>query len=139
MPTTGTVNTRLMVIKVGTVTITCLTDASLSMTVETRDTTCKDTASWTAALSGKRSWEISGGAFFAYDAAYGAVALFDLFNSDQATLAVVKWGTTVVGDISFSGTALLTSLSFSAPGTDENTTLEFTFMGVGPLAKSTNV
>lgn len=139
MATTGTVNSRLMVIKVGTATVTCLTDASLSMTVETRDTTCKDTASWTSALAGKRSWELSGGAYFAYDATYGAEDLFDIYASDQSTLSTVKWGTTVSGDLIFSGTALLTSLNFSAPGTDENTTVEFTFMGVGALAKSTNV
>lgn len=138
MATTGTVNSKLMVIKVGTATITCMTDATLSMSVETRDTTCKDSNSWTNALPSRKSWSMSGTAFFAYDATYGPDDLFAIYEGDQSTLATVKWGTTVTGDTVYSGTAILTSLTFSAPGSDENTTVEFEFTGVGALADSVN-
>ena len=136
MATTGTVNSTLMVIKVGSTTISCLTDASLSMTQEMRDTTCKDSSSWNNALPAKRTWEMSGSAFFAYDATYGAADLFTLYNTQAS--ATVKWGTTVTGDKVYSGTAYLTSLEFAASGTDENTTINFTFQGVGALAQGTN-
>ena len=138
MATTGVVNSTLMVIKVGSSTVACLTDASLSMTQESRDTTCKDSSSWTNVLAAKRSWEVSGTGLFAYDATYGGKDLATLFIGGQSTLSTIKWGTTVSGDTIYSGTALLTSLSLNGAGTDENTTFEFTFQGVGALAASTN-
>lgn len=138
MATTGVVNSKLMVIKVGAATVTCLVDVTLSMNVETRETTCKDSGSWNEALASKRGWTASGSGMFAYDATYGAKQLFDIYSSDQTTLATITWGTTVTGDEVYSGDAILTSLTFSAPGSDENTTFEFEFQGSGELASATN-
>lgn len=135
MATTGIVNTRLLVIQVGSAVISCLTDASLSISQETRDTTCKDSGGWSNVLGAKRTWEMSGTALFSFDGTYTFSDLFALINS-QAT-ATIKWGTTVSGDQVYSGTGLLTSLSASSSGTDENGTYEFTFMGVGAITEAT--
>lgn len=136
MPTAGTVNTTLVKIKTGATVVTCLTDASINFTQDTRDTTCKDSNSWSNALPGKRSWEVSGSGLFAYDATNGADTLFTAFKNQ--TLITVVWGTTVTGDKTYGGTGYLTSLSFSAAGTDENTTFEFTIMGVGEAVSAVN-
>ena len=134
--TAGILNSQAAVIQVGAATISCLTDASLSITQETRDTTCKDSGGWSNVLGAKRTWEMSGSFLFAYDATYGFDDLFALILS-QAT-ATIAWGSVVVGDKIWSGSGLLTSLSASSSGTDENVTADFTFMGVGALAQTTN-
>lgn len=136
MATTGIVNSKILVIKVGSTTISCLTDASVSMTQEFRDTTCKDSASWNNILPAKRSWEISGSALFSYDGTYTFSDLFALFNGQ--TSATVTWGTTVTDDTTYGGTAYLASLSASSPGSDENGTYDFSFTGSGAIAEATN-
>ena len=78
---------------------------------------------------------MSGTALFSFDGTYTFDDLFTLFNN-QST-ATVKWGSTVSGDKVYSGTALLTSLTASSPGTDDNGTYDFTFMGVGAITEAT--
>jgi len=129
MATTGIVNSRLLVIQVGTVTISCLTDATFSITRNTRDTTCKDSGGWSNVLAASASWEMSGSALFSFDGTYTYDDLYALIVAGAS--ATVKWGSTVAGDTVYSGTGLLTSLEATSPGTDENATYSFTFMGVG--------
>ena len=136
MATTGIVNSTLIAIKVGSTLITCQTDATVSMTQEFRDTTCKDSSSWSNILPAKRSWEMSGSALFSYDGAYNFSALFALYSGQ--TSSTVKWGTTVSGDKIYSGSAYLSSLSGASSGSDENVTCDFTFTGSGAIAESTN-
>lgn len=136
MATTGIVNTRIMVIKLGSAVISCLTDASLSMSQEFRDTTCKDSGGFNNILPAKRSWEISGSALFSYD---GTTTFDDFFALWSAqTIATLVYGTTVSGDKIYTGTAYLSSLSVSSSGTDENVTFEFSMTGTGTLTESTN-
>ena len=136
MATTGIVNSKLAVIKVGSTVISCLTDASVSMTQEFRDTTCKDSASWNNILPAKRTWEMSGSALFSYDGTYTFDDLFALFNTQAS--ATIAWGTAVVGDKIYSGTAYIASLSASSSGSDENVTYDFSFTGSGAIAETTN-
>ncbi len=135
MATTGIVNSRLLVIKVGTVTVSCLTDATFSITRNTRDTTCKDSGGWSNVLAAAGSWEMSGTALFSFDGTYTYNDLFTLISTGAT--ASVKWGSTVTGDTIYSGTGLLTSLEATSPGTDENATYSFTFMGVGEITSAT--
>ena len=136
MPTTGIVNSRLMVIKVGTTVVSCLTDASLSLSQEFRDTTCKDSGGFNNILPAKRGWEMSGSALFSYDGTTTFEDFFALWNGQ--TLATVVFGTTVSGDKIYTGSAYLSSLSSSSSGTDENVTFEFSLTGTGTLTESTN-
>ena len=136
MPTTGIVNSRLMVIKVGTTVVSCLTDASLSLSQEFRDTSCKDSGGFNNILPAKRGWEMSGSALFSYDGTTTFEDFFALWNGQ--TLATVIFGTTVSGDKIYTGSAYLSSLSSSSSGTDENVTFEFSLTGTGTLTESTN-
>lgn len=136
MPTTGIVNSRIMVIKLGTAVVSCLTDASLSLSQEFRDTTCKDSGGFNNILPAKRSWEISGTALFSYDGTTTFDDFFALWNAQ--TLATLVFGTTVTGDKIYSGSGYLASLSVTSSGTDENVTFEFSITGTGTLTESTN-
>jgi predicted secreted protein len=135
MATTGIVNSRLLVIQVGTVTVSCLTDATFSINRNTRDTTCKDSGGWSNVLAASASWEMSGSALFSFDGTYTYDDLYALITTGAS--ATVKWGSTVTGDTVYSGTGLLTSLEATSPGTDENATYSFTFMGVGAPTSAT--
>ena len=135
MATTGIVNSRLLVIKVGTVTVSCLTDATFSINRNTRDTTCKDSGGWSNVLAASASWEMSGSALFSFDGTYAYDDLYALITTGAS--ATVKWGSTVTGDTVYSGTGLLTSLEATSPGTDENATYSFTFTGVGAPTSAT--
>jgi len=134
--TTGIINSKIVVIKVGSATVSCLTDASISMTQEFRDTTCKDSASWNNILPAKRTWELSGSALFSYDGTYTFEDFFSLFNGQ--TSATVAWGSTAVDDKIWGGTAYLASLSGSSSGSDENVTYDFSFTGSGAISQTTN-
>ena len=126
MATTGIVNSRIMTISVGATVVTCLTDANLNISVESRDTTCKDTDSYNSSLPGRVSWTMGGSAMFAYA----------LINTGAT--ATVKIGTNVTGDKTWSGTAFFTSLSLSSAGSDENVTFDFELQGTGALTEATN-
>jgi hypothetical protein len=125
-----------MVIKVGTTVVSCLTDASLSLSQEFRDTSCKDSGGFNNILPAKRGWEMSGSALFSYDGTTTFEDFFALWNGQ--TLATVIFGTTVSGDKIYTGSAYLSSLSSSSSGTDENVTFEFSLTGTGTLTESTN-
>ena len=136
MATTGTVNSRIMKIYTGSApgtAITCLTDASISMSTEMRDVTCKDSDGWNDALPARRSWTMSAEGNFAYDAANGARELWEAWNNQ--TNLTLAFKTSESGDYSYTGSGYLTSLEFSAPGTDENVTFSFELEGVGELSE----
>jgi predicted secreted protein len=138
MATTGTVNGRIIVIKTGNspgTTITCLTDSTLSLTADTRDTSCKDsTGNWSEAIVGTQSWTISGSGKFAFDASHGFEDLYDLYLAGAAFRTDIA--STAAGDLGWYGNALCTDLSLNAPD-NEDTTFDFTFTGTGALNKYT--
>jgi len=136
MATTGIVNSRIMVIKLGSAVVSCLTDASLSVSQEFRDTTCKDSGGFNNILPAKRGWELSGSALFSYDGTTTFDDFFALWTGQ--TTATMVYGTTVSGDKIYTGTAYLSSLSVSSSGTDENVSFEFSMTGSGTLTESTN-
>jgi predicted secreted protein len=134
MATTGIINTKLMKLYTGTspgTAITCQTDASLSVTNETRDITCKDSGQWKEALYAQTSWEISGSALVSWDGANSAEEISNFVLTQASTTVAFKTG--VSGDPIWSGSVLWTSFEISSPGTNENVTMSFTGMGTGTL------
>jgi len=134
MATTGILNGTDLLVYVGSDAIAHSTSCSLSLSMDTRDATTKDSAGWTDRLEGLRSWEISGEGLVALDAEYGFTDLFALYNG--RTSATVKFSTEVSGDKYYSGTAYLTSLEQEAP-TEDNTSFSFTFSGSDVLSETT--
>jgi len=135
MATTGVVNSKLMKIKIGGSFITCQTNADLSVTNGTRQTTCKDSGQWEEFLYGQTNWTMSGDLLFAYDAATPHEDIYDIAVGQ--TLASLVYGTGVTGDVHWSGTAVVTEWSMSSPGQNENVTGAYSFQGTGALVKFT--
>lgn len=136
--TTGALNTSLVKIFIGAtpVAITCIVDATVSVSMAPRNITCHDSGDYEDYLSGPISWEMSGTGIFAYDAANGYDTLFTAIKA-KAKLTVA-WGTAVGGDFKYGGQALLTKLDGNASGNNANTQFSFSMMGVGEPAKTVN-
>ena len=136
--TVGTVLAKSMKLYIGTstpVAVTCQVDASISMSTNMIQTSCKDSGADGAYLPGEKSWTASGSGNFAFDATYGESQLFAAWK-DQTVVAVV-FQNTVVGDKKYSGNTYITSLSFNSSGNDEAVTFDFELQGTGALVEAT--
>lgn len=120
---------------VGATAITCQTDASISMSTNMFETTCKDSAANSAFLPGSKSWTASGSGSLAFDATYGAEELFAAWDA-QTSMSIV-FQTAVTGDKKYSGSAYITSLNINSSGNDEAVTFDYELQGTGALAEAT--
>jgi predicted secreted protein len=111
MASVGVVNTKLMKWFVGSTAITCQTDGTLSITNDTRDTTCKDSGQWKELLYAQTGWEMSG-------------------------TATVSFKTAVSGDDIYTGTVIWTKMDIASAGTNQNVTISYTGMGTGVLTQT---
>lgn len=136
MPTTGVINGTLLRVYVNGTAIAKTTSSELSITKNTRDTSSKDSGSWTNRLYARGEWEITGDYLQAEDSTYGLDDLFALVENE--TIVTVKMSSEVSGDKYFTGSALITSLNRSAPDQD-NVTGSFTFQSDGALSIATVV
>ena len=135
MPTTGTVNGRIIKIFVDSTAVTCQTNSTIEMTMEPRESTCKDTVGNAAAfLAGRTSWTLGGEAKLAFDAAKGFSALYTAWKNGSSL--AVAWQSTVAGDKGYSGNGFITSLSGDTPD-NEDSTFSFSIQGSGALNEFT--
>ena len=112
------------------------TSASLSVSMETRDTTTKDSAGWQENLEGLKNWSLSGDGLVTYSITgdYDTPdELFTLLNN--RTLVKVKFGSATSGEIDYTGDAYLVSYEQEA-GVEENVTYSFGFTGTGVLTQA---
>jgi len=138
MATTGTVLAKNMKLFIGSTAITCQVDASLSMSTNMFEITCKDSAANSAFLPGTKAWTVSGSGNFAFDATLGFANASGLFEYwDDQTSASLVFQTAVSGDKKYSGTAYISSLKLNSSGNDEAVTFEFEFQGTGALVEAT--
>lgn len=113
------------------------TSASLSVSMETRDTSNKDSAGWRELLEGQKSWSLSGDGLLTYNIS-GKESYTDLFGYITGrTLLYVKFGSTATDEKNYSGSGYLTSLDKEA-GMEENATYSFSFEGTSTLSEGTN-
>ena len=112
------------------------TSASLSVSMETRDTTNKDSAGWQENLEGLKSWSLSGDGLVTYSISGDYDTPDDLFTLlSNRTLVKVKFGSATSGEIDYTGDAYLVSYEQEA-GVEENVTYSFGFTGTGVLAQA---
>lgn len=112
------------------------TSASLSSSMDTRDTTSKDSAGWSEKLEALKSWSLSGDGLVTYSITgdYDTPdALFTIMSN--RTKVKVKFGSTVSGEIDYTGDAFLTSYEQEA-GVEDNVTYSFSFEGTGALTQA---
>lgn len=112
------------------------TSASLSVSMETRDTTNKDSAGWQENLEGLKSWSLSGDGLVTYSITGDYDTPDDLFTLlSNRTLVKVKFGSATSGEIDYTGDAYLVSYEQEA-GVEENVTYSFGFTGTGVLTQA---
>ena len=133
MATSGVMNGTLLGVYVGSTLIAHATEGSISLSMDTRDISSKDSAGTRALLEGMKSGSISMSALYAEDAAYGADELYTAMAA--RTPLAVKFSTEVTGDHFWSASAYLTSLEVSA-GTEDNVSFSATFELTGTITYS---
>jgi len=86
------------------------TSASLSVSMDLRDSTTKSSAGWSESLGGLKSWEMSGDAFVDLTSTNASMAdCFDALIAGAAVAAVFT-----VDSETYTGSALITSVSADA-------------------------
>ena len=136
MATTGKFNGDLLILDIDGNTLAHSTDATLTITQDAPDTTTKDSAGWKENLDdGNRGWEMSASGLLTFDAANTAPDdLADsILNNTSNTL---KFTTGETGDVEYSGTGKLTSISMNSPQ-NAPPSFEVTYLGNGALIKAT--
>jgi len=133
--------------KVNGDTIGFATSASLSVSMDLRDSTTKSSQGWQENLGGLKSWEISGDAFVDLGS---DPTTNDPWLSDSTTNKTVKavqtiydlWVAGAAIEVAFGnsgkhwyGSGLITSLSIDA-GVEENATYSITIQGTGALSEN---
>ena len=130
MPSTGIFNGSTYTVKFeteGTAVVTAdhVTDLSVSVSTESRDTTSKNNGGYRALLPGLKSLSVNFTAFYAQDASNGYNELMTDFLAgakQDVSINAVDWdnaGADIVGDQEIVFEAYITSLELSA-GTEDN-------------------
>lgn len=142
MPATSIMNSTDVVIQIsedGGTTYDIIgraTSASLSVSMETRSTTTKDSAGWDENLEGLKSWSLSGDGLVTYSISGDYDTPDDLFTLlSNRTLVKVKFGSATSGEIDYTGDAYLVSYEQEA-GVEENVSFSFGFTGTGVLTQA---
>ena len=132
--TAGIISGTLIGLYVAATKVAHLTANDFSISVQTRETTNKDTGGWDTFLASNGTWTMGGEGNFAEDAAYGYEDLYDVMVAKTAV--TVMTSSEVTDDKTYSGSAIITSLERSHPD-KENVTFSVTFQGTGALTKAT--
>ena len=133
MATTGKINGTLIKLSFAGTIVAFLTSNEKTNEQSTRDTSDKDSLGAKEALEGMTSWGGSGSGYFAEDAAFGYEDLWDLWLA--RTAIVVKESSAVVGDVEYTGSAHITSLSRTS-GLEETVTFDISYEGTGLQTKA---
>ena len=133
MSTAGVMNGSLMGVYIGSTLIAHSTEGSISLSMDTRDISSKDSAGARALLEGMKSGSISVSALYSEDGAYGADELYTAMAA--RTPLAVKFSTEVSGDHFWSASSYLTSLEVSA-STEDNMTFSAQFELTGAITYS---
>lgn len=141
MATDGVINGTKFAVYAGTTKVAYATSASITMNHNLRDTSTKDSSGWRDQLEGQRDWEVSVEGMLIFTnldgTAITGLTMNELYTSYIATRDsfTLKFSTEVSGDIKWSGTAFLTSLSADTPNEDSST-WSGSFSGSGALTQA---
>lgn len=134
MATTGIMNGTLLGVYAGGTLIAHATEGSISLSLDTRDATTKDSSGTRDLLEATKSGTISVSALYANDAAYGVDDLMTAW-SGRSTLAI-KFSTEVTGDNYWSANAYVTSLELNG-SMEDNASYSATFELTGTITYGT--
>lgn len=112
MATAGKFNGNILGIYFGGTLLTHALQHSESHSMSPIDVTTKDSSSQEEVIAGLRGSELSASGYFAEDATYGYEDLYDLYVAGTSVTVLVS--SAVTGDVTYSYTAYVTSLSRTA-------------------------
>lgn len=127
MPSTGAMNGTAILLKVGATTVAKLKSNSFKVNRATIDVSNKDSGGWKESLYGQGSGSFDFDGVFSEDGTWGFDEAYAAMIAK--TSLTVLYASAVVGDKSYTGTCILTSLTQTAPMEDAVTfsgTLELT-------------
>ena len=142
MATTGILNGTSLLLYVdvsGTPTpIAFATSGSLSLNMDTRETTNKESGGWRELLESTKSWTMEAEGFHALDAAnFDFKDLFAKVNTRTAVDLQFSVGASPAsGDYYYTGSAYITSISLDSP-LEDSVTFSCSFEGTGTLTETT--
>jgi len=134
MASTGVNRGGLAAIYVADVKVAYSTSATLNIELGVRDITTKDSSTWIDQAEGLASWSMDCDNLFAEDAAEGFSDLFS--DLSGRTSVTVMYSSEVTGDLDYSGTAYVTSLSRSSGLDSDSETYTASFTGTGSLTEA---
>jgi predicted secreted protein len=134
MATTGIMNGTLLGVYAGGTLIAHATEGSISLSMDTRDATTKDSSGTRDLLEATKSGTISVSALYAEDAAYGVDDLMTAWSG--RTTLTIKFSTEVTGDHYWEASAYVTSLEVNS-GMEDNVTYSATFELSGAITYGT--
>ena len=134
MATAGKFNGNILEISFGGTVLTHALQHSESHSMSPIDVTTKDSSSQEEVIAGLRGSEISASGYFAEDATYGYEDLYDLYAAGSSVTVLVA--STVTGDVTYSYTAYVTSLSRTAE-MDSAVGFEVSLKPTGTVTKGT--
>jgi predicted secreted protein len=130
MATTGIVNGNDLGIFIGSEFIACTTDATISMSREVIEATCKDNGGARQVLGGSLSWTMTAAGLWKFDAGYGIEDLVDAILADTTLTARWSMESSTIGDFYLEGSVKVTSVEASSP-VNGAATWSVTFEGSG--------
>jgi len=130
MATTGIVNGNDLGLFIGEVFIACTTDATISLSREVIEATCKDNGGARQVLGGSLSWTMTAAGLWKFDAAYGIEDLVDAILADTTLTARWSMESSTIGDFYLEGSVKVTSVEASSP-VNGAATWSVTFEGSG--------
>lgn len=136
MASTGKQNGTLISLYYDGVAIGHCTSHNFSISMETRDTTTKDSAGWSESGEGLRSAEFSVEGFFAEDGTVNFSDMFATINSRAKVTA--KWSSGVTGDKAYTASSWLTGVELGA-SVEETMSFSGTLQVTGAVTESTVV
>lgn len=134
MATAGKFNGNILEISFGGTVLTHALQHSESHSMSPIDVTTKDSSSQEEVIAGLRGSEISASGYFAEDATYGYEDLYDLYAAGSSVTVLVA--STETGDVTYSYTAFVTSLSRTAE-MDTAVGFEVSLKPTGTVTKGT--
>lgn len=128
-----------LVILYNDLTVLCTTDFTLTIDKETIDIRCMNSGGWASTLAGSKSWSIDFSNIRTRNTpdvgeidSDGIIAHM-IANDDPVNVGV---GSTVTGDVTYTGTGIITTASQTGT-VDDRVNASYTITGVGALTPGT--
>ena len=112
------------------------TSCSISINMDTRDTTTKESAGWSEKLEAVKSWSVEAEGLQDFSDSASDQNFDDLFAKlSSRDVVKIKFTNATSGDYQYTGDAFITSLSMDAP-MEDNVTYSISLEGTGTLSES---